>query len=927
MSFFGAYFNLPEGSLENPVCCPFPHECSDGTTYLEHRPSAHVNMTKLVFNCKACDRSYSIPGFINTIVGGDKESQEKVRKLFDQELQTIGDWETSTVLTEDSHKKALSLGIAEDVIKQLKIRTPDNEPDTLAFPVFAYDRIVDVRRYNPGGTPKIKSMNGTTSGLIIPFDIWRESRNEITTVICAGEKDMAVARSHGFNAITITGGERALPKFVNYFRNRPVAIVYDNDEAGKQGAEKLATFLYPYAKQVKVVTGFHEICKEKGEDITDFFTKYNKTRDDLIDYIKKTPVYQLKSPDLDPTKRPTVDLYEASQKYVGRIVNSNIQVVAVSETAFRVPTEIMGVKTRHTSDTESSMKKDERIYWTLDESNCESIMYLIDSNLKEAQIFDNIRKYIFKKPNERCLHPTTLQEQTVYKITLTDLFETVDKDVQPMEYTAYSLGHKLESGKKYAISYKLAPHPLKGQQLTMIILNATQASDSLSSFTLDAKTINNLKQIQNLEPTVEKKIETLTEMNKAFVGYDGINELIKTIDLSFNTPLRFHFGRVKNIRGYLDTLIVGESRTGKSSTADALRKLYGLGTFTSLAGNSATIAGLIGGSSKSTSGSMQTRAGVIPQNHTGLIIFEEFGKSNKDVLKELTDIRSSNEVRIARVSGTTTLPALVRMIALTNVKTTGEIRSIASYPNGISIVTELVSTAEDIARYDVILVLSEAGQTDIDPLWEPIKPLDEQCYRDRIRWIWTRTPEQIVISKDLEKYIIEKSNELNKIYPSHIKLFGTEAWKKIARVAVAVAGYTVSASSDYKQIIVTKECIDYAVKYLIGLYDNDTFKFKEYVDMELRYRTTDDEATASLQLIFNKYSGLVLQLEQQREITKAMLESTTGLEQQEIRKGLQLLTRSYFIKVDNTTITPTERFRLTINKINKGTIVGRIGEI
>jgi DNA replicative helicase MCM subunit Mcm2 (Cdc46/Mcm family) len=394
----------------------------------------------------------------------------------------------------------------------------------------------------------------------------------------------------------------------------------------------------------------------------------------------------------------------------------------------------------------------------------------------------------------------------------------------------------------------------------------------------------------------------------------------------FHTPLRFNFGKTKAIRGYLDTLIVGESRTGKSSTAEALRKLYGLGTFTSLAGNSATIAGLVGGSSKGPTGNMQTRAGVIPQNHGGLIIFEEFGKSSKDILRELTDIRSSNEVRIARVSGTTTLPAMVRMISLTNVKTTNEIKSIASYPNGISILTELVNTAEDIARYDIILVLSETGLQDIDPLWEPVPAFAPQVFRDRIRWVWTRTEEQIIKTPEIERYIVEKCNALNKKYPSHIKLFGTEAWKKISRLAQSIASYVVSASEDFENIIVTKECVDYAIELLVSIYDNNTFKFKEYVDMELRYRTTDAEAVASLQLIFNKYPGLVLQLEQSVEITKTMLESTTGLESQDIRKGLQLLTRSYFIKVDSTTIKPTERFRLTINRINRNTQIGRIGE-
>ena len=927
MSFLGYYFNLIEGTGENPVCCPFPHTYADGTEYLESRASAHVNMTKHTFHCKVCDRGYNDQTFLRAITGCSEEEQYKLEAIFNKDLQNKIEWEMSENLTEDSRLRARNLGISQEVIDELNLKTPPKEQDTIAFPVFMYGKIVDIRIYNPGGDPKIRSLSGATNGMIIPFDIWKDSPVYKTTLICAGEKDMAIARTFGFNAITLTGGEKATPKLLNYFKNRKVAIVYDNDQAGLSGAIKVANSIYPYTQDIKVVTDFHKVCKEKGEDITDYFIKYKKTKADLIECIKETDLFV---PTDDSPKAigniPVVDLYEASQKYVNKIVQSNIQVIAVSETAFRTPTKIMSVKKKEAQGVSNTMSQGDTLTWQLESTNCEEILHLIDSNLKAQQINDNIRKMLLKKPAERNLDLKIKEEITVYKMTVTDLYETADKDVQPMEYTAYSIGNKLESGKKYFITHKIVPHPLKGQQLTMIIIEATQASDSLSSFKLNEKTINSLKLIQTLHSNIDKKIEILTEMNKAFIGYNGIDDLIKTIDLSFNTPLRFHFGRVRNIRGYLDTLIVGESRTGKSSTADTLRKLYGLGTFTSLAGNSATIAGLVGGSSKGATGGMQTRAGVIPQNHMGLIIFEEFGKSSKDVLRELTDIRSSNEVRIARVSGAVTLPALVRMIALTNVKTTNEIKSIASYPNGIAIVTELVNTAEDIARYDIILILAETGQNDIDPLWEPVATLDEQCYKDRIRWVWTRTPEQIIITKELERYIIDKANDLNKKYPSHIKLFGTEAWKKIARVAIAVAGYTVSASPDYENIVVTKECIDYAVNYLKNLYDNPTFKFKEYVDMEQRFRISNPEAVASLQLIFNKYPGLVLQLEQQVEITKNMLESTTGLEPQDIRKGLQLLTRGYFIKVENVNITPTERFRTTITKINKKSQIPKVGE-
>jgi hypothetical protein len=925
MGFLAGYFNLLDRCGEVQMLCPFNHTTEDGTVYKENNPSAHLNITKGTFHCKACGRGYNDAGFIKLLSGCYEHDASRIAKVFEQ-AQMASEWDTE-ILSEGSHQKALSLGISEQLIKDLKIKTNPQIPDSLMFPVFMYGHLIDIRTYNPGGKPKMKSLQGAINGMIVPFELWKEEKESKYTLICAGEKDMAVARSRGFNAITLTGGERALPKFIKYFENRKIAIVYDNDQPGRDGAKKLAEFLYPYTKDLKLVTNFHEVCSEVGEDITDFFMKYNKTRDDLIRYIKDTPLFVPEYENEDQEVIPITDLHDASQNYVNKIVKSNIQVIATADTTFRTPSRIIGIKTKPSEGAENTMAQGDTIDWNLNAKTCGHILYLIDGALKEGQIRDNIRKILLQKPTERNLDIKIPEEKTVYKVAVTDLFETADRDVQPMEYVAYSINQKLESGKKYFITYKLVPHPYKGQQLTMIILKVEQASDSVNNFVLDDITKSHLKTIQTLKPTVKEKMEILVEMQKEFVGYDGINKLIEIIDLSFNAPLRFNFGRMKNIRGYLDTLIVGESRTGKSSTADALRKLYGLGTFVSLAGNSATIPGLVGGSSKSASGTMQTRAGVIPQNHGGLIIFEEFGKSNKDVLKELTDIRSSNEVRISRVSGSTTLPAMVRMIALTNTKTNGEIKPIASYPNGISIITELVPTAEDIARYDMILVLADTGLKDIDPLWEPLKALPEQVYRDRIRWSWTRTTDQVVYPPDMEKYIVERCNELNKIYPSHIKLFGTEAWKKISRIAQSVAAYVVSASEDFEKIIVTKECIDYAIDLLVSLYDNSVFKFKEYVETELRYRTTDEEAVAALQMIYNKYSGLVLQLEQQIEITKTMLESTTGLDQQDIRRGLQELTKAYFIKVDNTFIIPTERFRLTVNKINKNTLIRKVGEL
>jgi hypothetical protein len=792
-----------------------------------------------------------------------------------------------------------------------------------------YGRLVDIRQYNKDHKPKVKSRIGAPAGLIIPFDSWRESSLNNLTLICAGEKDMAIARSFGFsNAITITGGEQTLPKVPELFRNRAVAIVYDNDEAGLVGAKKLGIFLKKYTPYVKVVTGFHEVCKEPKEDITDFFIKYNKTKEDLIQYIKNTPILEVSEEDLEE-HYPIVDLMTASKpQNIGRVLQSNIQVVAVSEQTFSSPGAILAEKWRVTDEKKSNtMLLNEMREWELTNDNIQDILHLIDNNFKETDIERNIRDILKIPQAEKCVKISQLTKKTVFKAYITDMFETTNSDAQPMEYIAYSIDSKLESGKKYFVTYKLVPHPYKGQQLIMLITKAVQASDSISNFKINDDTKEHLNIFKNIPGTVSEKINTLTEKVKGILGYNGNNILIQTIDLAYHTALEFHFGNFKNVRGYLDVLIVGESRIGKSSTANALRETYELGVFTSLAGNSATIPGLIGGSNKTAGGSYQTRAGIIPQNHKGLIIFEEFGKSNNNVISELTDIRSSNEVRITRVAGTITLPAMVRMIALTNVKSSkGQIKSIASYPNGISIVTELVGTAEDIARYDIMLILADKGNNIIDPFWQPETPYPKEAYQTRVRWVWSRTPEQIIITPEIGRYIIEKANEINAKYDSHIKIFGTEAWKKIARLAIAVAGYVVSTDETYENIIVTKEHVDYAVQYFISIYDNPTFKLKEYVDHEKSYSEINEEGVANLQDIYTKYPALVLQLEQSASATKQTLAATTGLSTDDLNKALSRLTSGLFIRFTNYDIVPTERFRLGVAQINRGTVPRRLGE-
>ena len=551
---------------------------------------------------------------------------------------------------------------------------------------------------------------------------------------------------------------------------------------------------------------------------------------------------------------------------------------------------------------------------------------MIDNNFSEEQIRLNIRELLHISKYERDVSVEKPTKETVYQCNVTDLFEITTKDVATIELNAYVLKKRLESGKKYLVTYKLVPHPYKGQQLTMIIMDAEEVADSVTNFVVTDEVKTQLNKFATLPGSVKDRLDKLTEMAKAFIGYNGYNKLIQAIDLSYHTVLEFDFGSFKNIRGYLDTLVVAESRVGKSSTAEALQNLYGLGAFTSLAGNSATIPGLIGGSNK-VNGNYQTRAGLIPMNHRGLIIFEELAKCNSNLIRELTDIRSSNQVRIARVSGTLTLPALVRMITLTNVVSKGgKIRPIDSYPNGIEILQDLIGTPEDMARYDLMLVMGDTGNKEIDPFWEAEQPFEIEDYRTRIRWVWSRTTDQVIIDKEVGRYIIAKCNELNKLYDSHIKIFGTEAWKKVSRLAIAIAGYLVSTDNTYEKIIVTKDHVDYACKYLVECYDNPTFKLKEYVEMERQYSTIDDEGVNLLQEIYNQNPSVCLQLERLSRTNRQNLMAASGLDNELYNKLMQRLTQGLFIQYEAYDIIPTQRFRQGMSMINRNGNIRRVGE-
>ncbi len=120
---------------------------------------------------------------------------------------------------------------------------------------------------------------------------WETLQSEAKrVVICEGELDRLALISKGISAVTSTHGALT---FKSEWREkvgkgRKIYICFDNDEAGRKGAERVAKLLENTGNELHVVTLPPEVGE--GGDITDYLVKLNGNPEDLFGkYAKEYP--------------------------------------------------------------------------------------------------------------------------------------------------------------------------------------------------------------------------------------------------------------------------------------------------------------------------------------------------------------------------------------------------------------------------------------------------------------------------------------------------------------------------------------------------------------------------------------------------------------------------------------------------------------
>jgi hypothetical protein len=452
---------------------------------------------------------------------------------------------------------------------------------------------------------------------------------------------------------------------------------------------------------------------------------------------------------------------------------------------------------------------------------------------------------------------------------------------------AYYVGRSLETNRVYDLLAYTLPMP-KTQHATHIIIEARSAETDLESFQMTSERFQKLRETFATDNVYTKFEEIAEEMAAYTTRIYGRTDLHIAVDLVFHSPLGFDFDGVRVKKGWLEGLILGDTRTGKGFVTEGYSRYYGVGEVVS--GENLTFAGLI--AAVQHVGDRWTLTwGKIPLADKRLIIMDECASLSHETIGNLSRIRSEGVVEVTKVI-TEKTTARTRLIWLANPRprtSNGLPKVIADYNHGVEAVPELIGAAEDVARFDFVLIVGQAEVSaevinahNPSPT-APRKYSGEIC-RELILWTWSRKPEQVHFTSEAIEFTLKAAKVLGRSFSPKVCLIQAEDVRhKIARIAASAAARTFS-TEDGENIIVRGDHVQFAYNFLQHIYSKPCCGYLQMSLMEQEQselREPERIRQCLMEAVANDTEGLkelVSGLLQHRNVTLSDLQDYAGLE-------------------------------------------------
>ena len=813
--------------------------------------SASVNHAKGLWYCQVCDKGGAVKTLTDRLM---KEGDEDARPDDDEEAP--GEFrEDSGVLDvgEDEVEGWCEDLVGNDRILESFVRLRGLTPETLdefeigvdhsrgAFTIPVRDidgELINIRWYNPNpkeGRRKIWGAPGCNDPALYPIS-QLEGASEI--VITEGEWDALMCIQEGFRAVTRTAAAGVWKSEWNpLFAGKVVYICQDMDEAGLEGALKIRKSLTGVAKDVKIVQLPYPLAEKHGKDVTDYFYKDGHEAEDFEELMDEADDLVDEVEEQEKSEGSEVSILESfNSANAGRDLSMRVTITGKKNPPHHLPLEF-----RYSCDQNAATKcnncpmadQEGLGSHTVDDHDPILLQMMGASNKQIADMAQSLMG-INKCPEVRI---TTEKYRAVEELFVRPSVDVHRAGDEAGDYTTrkvVSVGrHDSLENNTVEVVGAIHPDP-RGQHNEFMAWDVTKTETSIDNFQLEQDEAEQLEIFQSGEP-LEKIWEVADDLSLHVTKIYGRPELHAMMDIVYHSALRFELSGVMQNRGWLDCLVVGDTRTGKSEVAERLRHHYEAGEMVSC--ESASFAGVVGGLQQMGGGNeWAVTWGAIPVNDRRLVILDEVSGLTHEEIGAMSSVRSSGEAQLTKIRSERTF-ARTRLIWMGNPRN-GRMNH---YTYGVQAILPLIGNNEDVARFDIAMSVKsdevESSEINRDHVEPTKQKYDSEDCALLLRWVWSRHPDQIEITRAAEKLIYSEAIALGERYIEVPPLVQSANVRiKLARLAVAIAARTFSTDEDYEMIICDEVHVEAAVEFLDHIYGSSSFGYKELSKEEIQDR-------------------------------------------------------------------------------------------
>lgn len=902
--------NIPfsRHSCELKGTCPFPDRHLSGKDSV---PSFTVNLLNGVYFCNSCGAKGNVHTFYCSIYNVSRqEAWEALGDALNIERPTDVDTrpDIDPGLPKKYHEALMALtgpirlilserrGITDETLKRFNIGW---DGERVTIPIYnEFFELVNIRRYKWNSyEDSCKLTNyedeiGDAYGEQRIYGIEHLYNPEVQSVLwCEGEWDRIISEQNGIPACTATAGAGNFVYgwFAILARKANIKLCYDNDAAGR-----LATAYFVANIDKKVMLETVSWPKELPEkcDPTDIFTKFKYTKEMFLALFEP-----ISSQDV-----PQVSLAaSADAKYAGQRIKVPVLIAGKEDSPYIYPKVVEASCSMGSADNERCTGcsflngKPRTLAFTAVNS---TILKLI--NCDELAQYKTLRALmgipskcvgcdikVKEYANIECLH---FVPQATAKKNPFDHQAFVSRN-------GFAVGLNIPTNKRYSMVGYMHAHPTS-QRTTYIFDEAIPEKDVLAELEITPEMHELLKIFQVGEgQTVSEKLAYIhadLERNVTYI-WDR-SKVALAVDFVYHSVLNFYFQEQYVKRGWCECLIIGDSGQAKTTVVERLMDHYRHGDM--ISGESAKRTGLLYSMQQSSSGNWTLVWGAMPLNDGGLLTVDELSGIAEEDLAKMSDVRSSGIVKVTGVV-TAETTSRTRMIMISNPRNGRQLKA-ENY--GAMAILKLFGKAEDVRRLDFAVGVA-SGEVDTSLVNRAISSMptvphvftSDLCNM-RVRWAWSRQPNQVIFSDEATARILEVAVKMGKKYSSRVPLVEPADQRiKIARLAVSLACMLYS-TDDGTNVLVKPEHVDYIAGYLTSIYDSRALSYNRLSSDEFENSDTDDAAMSKLR---NGFIGLAISNREPPELIKALyqlpyfsrntLEDATGLDRDELKNLMQFL--------------------------------------